>query len=66
MSPPYQRIFITINTRNAMKLHVPIVQSSLVVFLLIKVIDGCKKLLKIRHFIFKTKLLAPTVAMSFD
>ena len=47
-----------------MKLHV--VQGPLVVFQGIKFIDGCKKLLKIRHFIFKTKSRAPTVTMSFD
>jgi hypothetical protein len=32
----------------------------------VKVIDGCKHFLKIRHFIIKTKLLDPTITMSFD
>jgi hypothetical protein len=49
MCPPCQCIFFTIDTRNVMILHVHVIQSSLV-FLLIKVIDECKKLLKIRHF----------------
>jgi hypothetical protein len=50
-----------------MFLHV--VQSSPVVFLWIKCIDGWKiKVVKIRYFIFETKSLAPTksLAMSFD
>ena len=67
MSPPCQCIFFAINTRNAMKLHLHEVQSSLVVFLWIKFIDGCKKWLKIRHFIFKTKSLVLLQSpMSFD
>ena len=36
---------------------------SLVVFLRIKVIDGCKKLSKFRQYVFKTKSLARSVAM---
>ena len=66
MSPPCECIFFTINTHNAMKLCVHVVKSSLVIFLWIKVIDGCKKLLKILHFVFKTKSLVAIVAMSFD
>jgi hypothetical protein len=66
MLPPWQCLFFIINTRNVMKLHVHVVQSSFVVFLWIKVIGSCKKFLKFRHFVIKPKSLAPTVAMSFD
>jgi hypothetical protein len=66
MSPPCKYIFFAINTRNAMKLHLHVVQSSLVVLQRIKFIDGFKKWLEIRHFIFKTKSLTPKFAMSFD
>ena len=53
-------IFFAITTRNVIITSIHVVQSSTVVFLRIKVIDGCKMLSKILHFIFKTKSLAPT------
>ena len=53
-----------INTRNVMKLHLHVVESSFVAFLLVNVIEGCRKLLQIHHFILKTKSLASTVAKS--
>ena len=46
MSPSCQHVFFAIIVQNLMKLHLYVVQSCLVVFSLVKVIDGRKNVVK--------------------
>ena len=46
MSPSCQHVFFAIIVQNLMKLHLYVVQSCLVIFSLLKVIDGRKNVVK--------------------
>ena len=54
MSPSCQHVFFAIIVQNLMKLHLYVVQSCLVVFSLLKVIDGRKNVV---NFANKTPIM---------
>ncbi len=58
MSPSCQHVFFAIIVQNLMKLHLYVVQSCLVVFSLLKVIDGRKNVV---NFANKTLIMLTSI-----